>query len=70
MRGGMIIFTRTISGLGTVTYAAHQVAQNITSLSLPRYGLCNVGTSIVGRSLGAKKPDMQKCWRILLTNWP
>ena len=59
MRGGMIIFTRTISGLGTVTYAAHQVALNITSLSFTTgMGFAMSATSLVGRSLGAKKPDM------------
>ena len=59
MRGGMIIFTRTISGLGTVTYAAHQVALNITSLSFTTgQGFAMSATSLVGRSLGAKKPDM------------
>ena len=55
----MIIFTRTISGLGTVTYAAHQVALNITSLSFTTgMGFAMSATSLVGRSLGAKKPDM------------
>mgnify|MGYP001764241420 CR=1 FL=1 len=59
MRGGMVIFTRTISGLGTVTYAAHQVALNITSLSFTTgQGFAMSATSLVGRSLGAKKPDM------------
>jgi len=59
MRGGMIIFTRTISGLGTVTYAAHQVALNITSLSFTTgQGFAMSATSLVGRCLGAKKPDM------------
>lgn len=59
MRGGMIVFTRTISGLGTVTYAAHQVALNITSLSFTTgQGFAMSATSLVGRSLGAKKPHM------------
>ncbi len=59
MRGGMVIFTRTISGLGTVTYAAHQVALNITSLSFTTgQGFAMSATSLVGRPLGAKKPDM------------
>ena len=31
MRAGMMFFTSTVSGLGTVTYAAHQFGLNITS---------------------------------------
>jgi putative MATE family efflux protein len=58
MRAGMMFFTRTVSGLGTVTYAAHQVGLNITSLSFTTgMGFAMAATSLVGRSLGAKKPD-------------
>lgn len=59
MRIGMIFFTRTVSGLGTIVFAAHQVAINITSLSFTTgQGFGMSATSLVGRCLGAKKPDM------------
>ena len=59
MRIGMILFTRTVSGLGTIVFAAHQVAINITSLSFTTgHGFGMSATSLVGRCLGAKKPDM------------
>ena len=33
MRIGLIIYTRTVAGLGTLPYAVHQVCLNIQSLS-------------------------------------
>ena len=58
MRLGQILFTRTVSGLGTTVYAAHQVALNIVSLSFsPGQGFGMAATTLVGQSLGAKRPD-------------
>lgn len=63
MRFGQILFTRTVSGLGTTVYAAHQVALNIVSLSFsPGQGFGMAATTLVGQSLGAKRPDWaEKC---------
>lgn len=45
-----------ISSLGAITYAAHQVALTVESLSfMPGFGLAMASSSLVGRSLGAKK---------------
>ena len=58
MRGGMVIFTRTVAGLGTVTIAAHQIAMNVLSLSfMPSQGFAVAATTLVGQNLGAKRPD-------------
>lgn len=58
MRFGNIVFTKTVSGLGMVTYAAHQIGMNIQSLSFtPGHGFGMAATSLVGRSLGEKRPD-------------
>jgi len=58
MRGGQMLFVRIVAGLGTVTYAAHQVALNVESLSfMPGWGFAAAATALVGQGLGAKRPD-------------
>ncbi|MGE5652979.1 MAG: MATE family efflux transporter, partial [Bacillota bacterium] len=58
MRFGNILFTKTVAGLGTITYAAHQIANNIMNLSFtPGQGFSQAATSLVGRSLGQKRPE-------------
>ena len=58
MRFGMVTFTRVVSGLGTLVYAAHQIGMNIVGLSFtPGIGFGMAATSFVGRSLGRKRPD-------------
>ncbi len=58
MRGGNMLFVKTVASLGTVVYAAHQVALNVESLSfMPGWGFASATTSLVGQGLGAKRPD-------------
>ncbi len=58
MRFGMVTYTRVVSGLGTMVYAAHQIGMNIVGLSFtPGMGFGMAATSLVGRSLGRKRPD-------------
>ncbi len=58
MRGGQMLFVKIVAGLGTVVYAAHQVALNVESLSfMPGWGFAAAATSLVGQGLGAKRPD-------------
>ena len=66
MRAGQILFVKTVSGLGTTVYAAHQVALNIVSLSFtPGQGFAMAATTLVGQSLGANRSDWaEKCTRI------
>lgn len=58
MRFGMIVYARIVADLGTMVYAAHQIGMNIMGLSFtPGMGFGMAATSLVGRSLGRKRPD-------------
>lgn len=58
MRSGMMTFARIVASLGTVTYAAHQVALNIEGLSFtPPMSFQTASTTLCGQSLGAKSPE-------------
>lgn len=58
MRVGQLIYTIVVSSLGTVSYAAHQVALNAESLSfMPGLGFAVAATTLVGQNLGAKNPE-------------
>lgn len=58
LRTGILAFTKIVAGLGTVIYAAHQIALNILGLSFqPGQAFGIAASSLVGRSLGAKKPE-------------
>ncbi|MFA9424435.1 MAG: MATE family efflux transporter [Sedimentibacter sp.] len=59
MRVGVIIYVKTIAGLGTVAYAVHQICVNIQSLSFMNgQGFAISATSLTGQSLGKNRPDM------------
>lgn len=59
MRAGMIIFTRSVSGLGTTMYATHQVCMNIMSMSfMMGQAFANATTTLMGQSLGKRRYDM------------
>ena len=63
MRIGLIIYTRTVSGLGTLDYAVHQVCLNIQSLSFMNGQAFSVSaTSLMGQSLGKKRHDMAQAY--------
>lgn len=58
MRVGQLIYTMIVSSLGTVSYAAHQVALNAESFSfMPGAGFAVASTTLVGQKLGAQRPD-------------
>ncbi len=60
-QAGSLLFMRIVSSLGDVALAAHQIAVNIESLSfMPGTGMSVAGTTLVGQSLGAGKPDLAK----------
>jgi MATE family multidrug resistance protein len=60
-QGAMIIFARFVINLGTAAYAAHNVAFAIQSVSfLAGMGYATAVTTLVGQSLGAKRPDDAK----------
>jgi len=59
MRAGVMIFTRTVAGLGDISYATHQICMNIQSLSfMSGQAFSNASTTLVGQSLGRGRVDM------------
>lgn len=63
MRAGMIIYSKTVASLGTVAYATHQVCMNIQALSfMSGQAFAVSATSLVGQSLGKKRPDMAQAY--------
>lgn len=56
MRFGQIVLATFIAGLGTVAYAAHQIAISALSVAyMPGWGLALAATTLVGQELGAKR---------------
>ena len=70
IRTGQMLYARTVSGLGTVYYAAHAIATNAESISyMPGFSFAAAATSLVGRNLGANDPETAKesgytAWRM------
>lgn len=63
MRTGIIIFTRTVTSLGTTAYATHQICMNIVSLSfMTGQAFAVSATTLVGQSLGRRRSDMAECY--------
>ncbi len=70
MRVGVILFTRQVASLGQPYYATHNICMNIQSMSfMLGQALAVSSTSLVGQSLGKKRPDMaehysRRCSRV------
>ncbi len=63
MRAGIIIFTKTITSLGTTAYATHQVCMNIQALSfMTGQAFAVSATTLVGQSLGKRRTDMAQAY--------
>ena len=63
MRAGAIMYVKTVASLGTVAYATHQIGMNIQALSFMNGQAFAVSaTSLVGQSLGKKRPDMAQAY--------
>ncbi|MBR2670229.1 MAG: MATE family efflux transporter [Solobacterium sp.] len=59
MRVGIILFSRQVASLGQPYYATHQICMNVQSLSfMLGMGIAVSSTTLVGQSLGKKRPDM------------
>ena len=59
MRAGFLTYSMAIAGLGTITFATHQIMINILSLSFSfgeGYGI--TASSLVGQNLGRRRPDL------------
>lgn len=58
LHGGLMIFAKTVSTLGTLKFAAHQIGLNISGLSFaPSTAFSVASTTLVGQSLGAEKEE-------------
>ena len=65
--GGQIVLTRIISSVGTIALAVHQLANQCESIMyLPAYGFASSGTTLIGQSLGANKPEKAEKFANLL----
>ena len=61
MRLGVIVYARTVAGLGEDGLATHQICMNIMALSfMMGQAFANSSTSLVGQSLGKNRSDMAK----------
>ncbi len=59
MRVGQLAYSMIVASLGSVAYAAHQVALVAESLSyMPGFGFSLAATTLVGQNLGANQPEM------------
>ncbi|MFH1567208.1 MAG: MATE family efflux transporter [Gemmatimonadota bacterium] len=57
-RLGMLAYIRVVSALGTVAFAAHQIALNGESISfMPGWGFAMAATTLVGQGLGARDDE-------------
>ncbi|MBN2657556.1 MAG: MATE family efflux transporter [Spirochaetales bacterium] len=58
LRSGFFLYTRMIANLGTVSFAAHQIALTVSNLSTNLgQALGMASSSFTGRQLGAGRPD-------------
>lgn len=63
MRAGMITFVKTVTSLGTIPFATHQICMNIRAMSFMNGQAFAVSaTSLMGQSLGKKRPDMAQAY--------
>ena len=59
IRFGFFMYAKVVANLGTAEFAAHQVCMNVMTISFGiGDGLQVANTSLVGQSLGAKRPDL------------
>jgi putative MATE family efflux protein len=61
LRFGFFINSLLIASLGTSVFAAYNIVQQVSSLSYTLGdGISAAGTTLVGQSLGAKRPDLAR----------
>lgn len=68
-RGGFLLYTRMISELGTIPFAAHQVLLTVSNLSTNLgQALGMASSSFTGRHLGARREDLAESYTKTLIN--
>lgn len=61
MCGAQIFSTRIVAPLGTVAVAANSLGVTAESFCyMPGYGIGSAATTLIGQSIGAKRPDLAK----------
>ncbi len=59
MRLGFIMYVRIVTSLGVVAYATHQICITLVNMTFSiGEGIGIAASSLVGRNLGAKRPDL------------
>ena len=63
MQGGFLMLQVVISSMGTVAIAVYQIGMSVNSICfIPTWGFGIAATTLIGQSLGGKKPDIaEKC---------
>jgi putative MATE family efflux protein len=70
MRIGFFVYALIVANLGTTQFAIHQICMNLTNMTFSCFdGFSVAAAALVGRSLGAKKPELaqvygQVCYRM------
>jgi len=58
LQSGFVLFARTVSGLGTAVFAAHQIGLSICGMTFsPSQAFGVAATTLTGQNLGAGKPE-------------
>lgn len=72
-RLAQVFYLRIVASLGTVAFAAHQIALRAESISyMPGFGFAIAATALVGQNLGANRPRQAKksglaAWKVSAT---
>ncbi len=67
---GFLLQTILVAQLGTVALAAHRIAMNAMSISfLPGFGFAMAATTLVGQSIGARRPAEGGIAATIATRW-
>ncbi|HBN85952.1 MAG TPA: hypothetical protein DDZ89_19165 [Clostridiales bacterium] len=63
MRAGMVLYTLTITSLGDMAYAIHQIAMNMLGMSfMIGQAFAVSATSLTGQCLGKRRTDMAEAY--------
>lgn len=58
LQTGFVLFARTVSGLGTDVFAAHQISMSICGMTFsPSQAFSVASTTLVGQNMGAGRPE-------------